>query len=254
MSDQEASLTQTSGEMLLPMVILSLAALVKPSLGEEYPGKVANFPEAIKEEIINKLNAVRGGVKPTATNMMKMVWNENAAENAGKWARKCRTTASPKEERTVDGVLCGDTRLQTTYPTSWSDIIDLWNRKASNFKYGSGAIDPRKDIYTYTQIIWHNSNQVGCTMAFCPENEYNFLYICRYCPAGNYVDEISTPYKEGLPCADCPKHCENNLCTRTCGFIDSSAACKSILTMYTCESEYIQQICAATCKCPAESK
>ncbi|XP_072841770.2 cysteine-rich venom protein DIS2 [Pogona vitticeps] len=240
-------------EMLLPAVILSLAALVKPSLGEEYPGRLANIPDTMKEEILNKLNAIRRGVQPPASNMLKLVWSENAAANARNWARKCRGTASPKAERIVDGALCGDSRLQTTFPMSWSDIVDVWNRKASNFKYGIGAIDRRKDIYTYTQMIWHNSFKVGCTMSFCRENEYNFLYVCRFCPAGNYEDEIPTPYKEGPPCGDCPNSCENNLCVHTCDYVDSSAYCETMLTMYTCESQFLQEMCAATCKCPRGS-
>ncbi|KAH0621815.1 hypothetical protein JD844_023453 [Phrynosoma platyrhinos] len=186
---------------------------VKKYTSIRYPGIATDLPEKIQQEILEKFNAIRRGVQPTASNMVKMKWSHKAANNAKEWARKCIAKAPPQKERTIDGVLCGDSRVRATYSTSWSDVIDLWNRKSSNFKYGTGAIDPKKDVYGYTQMIWYNSYRVGCTVAYCDsEEEYKFFYICRFCPAGNIVEYIATPYKEGPPCGDCPNDCEDKLC------------------------------------------
>ncbi|XP_003215375.2 cysteine-rich venom protein piscivorin isoform X1 [Anolis carolinensis] len=239
----------TSKEMFLLLLLLPLSAILQQSLGE-YPGIATDLPEKIQKEIVDKFNAIRRGVQPSASNMVKMKWSDKAADNAKIWARKCIARAAPQEERFVDGVLCGDNRVRSTYSTSWLEVIDLWNQKSSNFKYGVGAIDPRRDIYGYTQMIWHNSYLIGCTVAFCPAEEYKFLYVCRFCPAGNSIEEIATPYKEGPPCGDCLDNCEDGLCTQTCEYMDAREDCKTMVLMFPCENVYIQQVCAGTCKCP----
>ncbi|KAJ6659615.1 hypothetical protein lerEdw1_018584, partial [Lerista edwardsae] len=81
-------------------------------------------------------------------------------------------------------VLCGEARVQSSHGVRWSEIIDLWLAKKSNFQYGVGAIDPTKDIFGYTQLIWYNTHQIGCAVAYCAEKEedYPFFYVCRTCP------------------------------------------------------------------------
>ncbi|XP_048339033.1 cysteine-rich venom protein-like [Sphaerodactylus townsendi] len=64
-------------------------------------------------------------------------------------------------------------------------------------------------------MVWYRSTRVGCAVAYCPQGEYTYYYVCHYCPAGNVQGKIPTPYKLGSPCADCPNACENNLCICT---------------------------------------
>ncbi|KAF7236428.1 Cysteine-rich venom protein triflin [Varanus komodoensis] len=178
----------------------------------------------------------------------EVTWNERAAETAKNWSRKCQPQRFPREERKVDGILCGETRLRATYPSSWSDVIDTWNQKASNFEYGVGAINPRKNIYFYTQIIWHDSHQIGCALVYCGSNEYRFSYACIYCPVGNLAEEVATPYKKGPSCGDCPDTCEDKLCTQSCKYFDNLADCNLLLNMFSCENNIILNLCKATCK------
>lgn len=32
------------------------------------------------------------------------------------------------------------------------------------------------------QVVWYNSNQIGCAMAYCPNSTYKYFYVCHYCP------------------------------------------------------------------------
>uniref|UniRef100_A0A8D0BHZ2 ShKT domain-containing protein n=1 Tax=Salvator merianae TaxID=96440 RepID=A0A8D0BHZ2_SALMN len=207
------------------------------------------MPDSVKNEIVEKHNEIRRRVTPTASNMVKMIWSEKAAESAGKWARQCQPRNSPRNERILDGVPCGESRMQASYSSSWSDVIEMWHRKVSNFRYGSGAIDPKKDIYSYTQMVWYNSKDVGCAIAFCSDNTYNFFYVCQYCPAGNIVGEIPTPYKEGPPCGECPENCEDKLCTNPCMYKDLRADCLEMIKLFSCNEKYFEELCAASCKC-----
>ncbi|KAJ7345712.1 hypothetical protein JRQ81_001662 [Phrynocephalus forsythii] len=231
--------------MLLPTVIF-LAAMVQPSLGQE----LANITEEYKKEIVDLHNAVRRQVEPTARNMMKMMWNEEAAKSAAQWAMKCLAMPSPPAERIVKGRICGEISLQTNYFPTWQNIIDQFSKGSTNFKYGVGAIDKTEEVYGYTQIIWHNSNQVGCAGSICPKNENVFYHVCRYCPPGNILEQLEKPYKEGPSCGDCPDSCEDKLCNSSCEYADLYTECSDIVETFSCANPYAEENCQATCKCP----
>ncbi|XP_061478304.1 cysteine-rich venom protein Cau1-like isoform X2 [Rhineura floridana] len=149
------------------------------------------------------------------------------------------------------GGICGENILQSSYSTSWLAVIEVWQRKESNFKYGIGTIDPRKNIYSYSQLVWYKAHQIGCALAYCPGKSYPFLYICRYCPRGIGIDHLAMPYKEGPPCEDCPYDCEDKLCTNPCRYEDRKMDCKAVISLFSCKSSFEQQ-CEATCKCTTE--
>uniref|UniRef100_G1KM61 ShKT domain-containing protein n=1 Tax=Anolis carolinensis TaxID=28377 RepID=G1KM61_ANOCA len=206
-----------------------------------------------QEEILDKHNTIRREVWPTASNMMKMTWSEKASESAKKRAAKCMPKVSPRAERTVNGTICGENVLQSASSYPWSDVIQVWQKKVSNFQYGLGAIDPKKDIYSYTQLIWHHTHEIGCGLAYCDSSSpATFLYVCQYCPRGNLVKEIEMPYIEGPPCGDCPYNCEDKLCTNPCQYVDQQADCESLIDLFSCDVPEFAELCKATCKCKTE--
>uniref|UniRef100_A0A8D2JJ13 SCP domain-containing protein n=1 Tax=Varanus komodoensis TaxID=61221 RepID=A0A8D2JJ13_VARKO len=166
-----------------------------------------------QEEILEALNSIRRNVTPPASNMLKMKWSKKASENAKKWVSQCRFRNSPQEARTTN-FACGESLAQIKIAMSWSKVIATWISTKTYFKYGIGPTDPKKNIYTYTQIVWYNSHMVGCALAYCPQNTFSFMYACHFCPGGNNQEKITTPYKEGPSCADCPQHCEDKLCSK----------------------------------------
>uniref|UniRef100_A0A8D0GHP4 ShKT domain-containing protein n=1 Tax=Sphenodon punctatus TaxID=8508 RepID=A0A8D0GHP4_SPHPU len=181
-------------------------------------------------------------------------WNEKAAENAQKWANQCKMSISPNKQRVLDGIFCGENIFQSNYPSTWSDAIQVWYNKASNFKYGVGAIDPNKSIAGYTQVVWYNSYKIGCGLAYCPQSTFPYLYVCQYCPTGNLVDKMAKPYKEGPACGDCPNACDNGLCTNPCQYVDHYTNCEELKRLFHCESDMMKQRCQATCSCTSEIK
>ncbi|NXU85969.1 CRVP2 protein, partial [Xiphorhynchus elegans] len=162
--------------------------------------------------IVDRHNALRRGVKPTASNMMKMEWCPLAAENAQKWANECTLSHSPSNMRRTD-VLCGENLFMSSAPFSWSDVLQTWYNEEKNFKYGTGAKTKGAMIGHYTQMVWHNSYKIGCGFTFCSNRRYGYFYVCQYCPMGNLLSSMKTPYKEGEPCGDCPDACEDGLCS-----------------------------------------
>ncbi|KFP60965.1 Cysteine-rich venom protein DIS2, partial [Cariama cristata] len=203
-------------------------------------------------QILEQHNEIRRSVIPTARNMLKMIWSEEAAKNAQNWANKCEMKISPRDQRVINGVPCGENVLLSSYARTWAETIQVWYNQSSNFKYGLGAIAENVDIKSYTQLIWYNSYQIGCAAAYCPRNQFKHFYVCHYCPAGNNAMQIATPYKSGPKCADCPGHCDRGLCTNFCKYQDVLRHCRTMKILLGCEHSLVKEKCPATCGCTTQ--
>ncbi|XP_016068137.1 PREDICTED: cysteine-rich secretory protein 3-like [Miniopterus natalensis] len=149
---------------------------------------------------------------PSASNMLKMTWSDEAARNAESWANMCTMTHSPSAKRHISSTGCGENLFMSSNPRSWSDAIQSLYDEVKDFKYGFGSTRPNAVTGHYTQLVWATSHQLGCALAHCPRSIYKYFYVCQYCPSGNVLNTIKTPYKKGKPCEDCPHHCDNGLC------------------------------------------
>ncbi|NXC48127.1 CRIS2 protein, partial [Penelope pileata] len=201
--------------------------------------------------IVDKHNALRRGVRPPARNMLRMEWSPQAALNAQNWANQCFLRHSPANQRRT-GVQCGENLYMSTAPSSWSEAIQAWYNEEENFEYGTGATTASAVIGHYTQLVWYNSYQVGCAVSYCPGNQYNYFYVCQYCPPGNNIMQVSAPYRKGPRCADCPGHCEKGLCTNPCRHQDTYPSCKNMKTLFGCGHSMVKDKCRASCRCTTQ--
>ncbi|XP_007546022.1 PREDICTED: cysteine-rich venom protein TEL1-like isoform X2 [Poecilia mexicana] len=186
------------------------AALQVPGTLAETEG-ITRTTSTEQTEIVNKHNTLRRGVQPTASNMMKMSWNKEAATNAEKWAATCSMKHSPASSRVISTSGCGENLYMASFKNSWSNAIQAWYNEVANFRYGVGSINGGV-VGHYTQVVWATSKNIGCAMAYCPNSTYKYFYVCHYCPPGNY--NLTNPYKSGTSCGDCPSACDNKLCTK----------------------------------------
>ncbi|XP_068198399.1 cysteine-rich secretory protein 3-like [Antennarius striatus] len=99
----------------------------------------------------------------------------------------------------------------TTRRPNWTYAIKRMYGEVWDWKYGVGPVRSGAIVGHFTQIVWHNSNQIGCGKANCPNNFLKTFLVCQYCPPGNY--NTYHPYEAGTPCADCPDACDGKLCT-----------------------------------------
>uniref|UniRef100_A0A8D0BG46 Cysteine rich secretory protein 3 n=1 Tax=Salvator merianae TaxID=96440 RepID=A0A8D0BG46_SALMN len=232
--------------------LLAAGSPVSSNIGNDPHVYFLSITPEQQKEILYKFNSIRREVQPTASNMLEMKWSEEAAENARKWAEQCQFRSSSVHERIVNGIKCGETLSQAMVANSWSDIIETWATKKSDFKYGIGLINPKKNIYTYTQLIWYSSYLMGCALAYCPKNNVPYIYACHYCPVGNIVRKLSKPYKSGPSCGRCPDSCEDKLCTNPCRYVDKITGCKTLKVMAKCDGDFLKKNCQATCNCKTE--
>ncbi|XP_044274933.1 serotriflin-like [Varanus komodoensis] len=231
---------------------LEKALRVTKELLQDQSAIISDLSAEAQEEILEALNSIRRNVTPPASNMLKMKWSKKASENAKKWVSQCRFRNSPQEARTTSDFACGESLAQIKIAMSWSKVIATWISTKTYFKYGIGPTDPKKNIYTYTQIVWYNSHMVGCALAYCPQNTFSFMYACHFCPGGNNQEKITTPYKEGPSCADCPQHCEDKLCTNPCKYTNKHYACEAMHKTFKCDESFMYDLCQATCECSTD--
>ncbi|NXA37614.1 CRIS2 protein, partial [Eudromia elegans] len=201
--------------------------------------------------IVDKHNELRRGVNPPASNMLKMEWNPETAKNAQVWANRCTFQHSPSAMRKTN-VSCGENLFMSSIPFSWPDVIQAWYDEERDFKYGIGKTRPSAMVGHYTQLIWYSSYQVGCAVAYCPNSRYNYFYVCHYCPPGNNPLQITTPYKRGPRCGECPGHCDRGLCTNPCRHQDVLTNCANLRSLFGCEFPLVKTKCPATCRCTTE--
>ncbi|XP_069830138.1 allurin-like [Dendropsophus ebraccatus] len=183
---------------------------------DKYP-HVLPVTEDDKTEIANAHNDLRRNVWPSAANMYKIVWNEEAAFNAMKHAAKCVKGHSDIKCREITRPApysCGENMFFSSAITPWTEVIQDWDSEKEDFTYGVGG--GFKTVGHYTQVAWWNSVYVGCGAAKCDNLKYPYVYVCHYCPIGNDYDTQNKPYLKGRWCSKCSNKetCEDKLCVK----------------------------------------
>ncbi|XP_071995782.1 serotriflin-like [Engystomops pustulosus] len=199
-----------------------------------------------QETILDTHNRYRSQADPPACNMLKLVWNREAAEKALLWAKQCQGGHSPQSMKQITDFKCGENVFQSAFRVSWGTVVDSWFSEKIDFRYGIGAI-VKREIGHFTQGMWATSGYMGCGVAECPNSPNKFIYVCHYCPAGNSGSR-AFPWKKGTSCSDCSKSCETNLCTNRCPYQNNYGNCRDFISSCPLDPS-MKSKCPAACQC-----
>ncbi|XP_014367510.1 venom allergen 5 isoform X1 [Papilio machaon] len=167
-----------------------------------------------KQAIVDAHNRLRQSValgqvssQPPAANMMEMVWDDELAATAQRWADHCTPAHDRAAQRDVGRFPVGQNLAATwtTRPPSspadsqpdfmkqinaWFDEVRIYGFKPISGGHGTGH---------YSQLVWGETSHVGCGFTFYYDNVkgYTRLYVCNYGPGGNVIG--SKPYEKGYP-------------------------------------------------------
>jgi hypothetical protein len=78
-------------------------------------------------------------------------------------------------------------------------VVDLWASEKTCYTYGpfergdrcTAACNDSGGCGHYTQLVWRNTNVIGCGVATCTSGDSE-VWVCNYDPPGNFVGEV--PY------------------------------------------------------------
>ncbi|XP_070531983.1 cysteine-rich secretory protein 3-like [Ptychodera flava] len=208
--------------------------ILKRSAEEDLGPWIWPFTEDQINAIVDTHNDLRKIVEPEASDMMKMVWDEELSLLAQNWSEGC-VFAHP------------------SYPVDYgqnlathSDLvraINAWFSEYVFYDYDTMTCEPGKLCGHYTQVAWAASYQVGCGILDCG---ISHLTTCNYRPAGNSPGR--QPYQSGHVCSQCPSPswCEDRLCNPECK-IEGRLNCDCTLMCLNC-AETNHDECSCSCK------
>ncbi|KAL4680943.1 hypothetical protein H8957_007102 [Semnopithecus entellus] len=223
--------------------LLPMLSMKKKSAKDQFNKLVTDLPN-VQQEIVNIHNALRRGVVPPASNMLKML------------PQSANILLYFNQISSSSYTFCGENMHMTSYPVSWSSVIGVWYSESKDFKHGQWTTTD-DDISTdqYTQIVWATSYLIGCAIASCRhKGSPRYFYVCHYCHEGNNPETKNEPYKTGVPCEACPNNCEDKLCTNPCIYYDEYSDCDLQVHYLGCNHSTTNLFCKATCLCDTEIK
>ncbi|XP_037952746.1 peptidase inhibitor 16 isoform X1 [Teleopsis dalmanni] len=168
---------------------------------------VTGITEEEKRVILQEHNRLRQLVatgrypgQPAAENMREIVWDDELAARAQKWAENCQFRHDPL--RTINRFTMGQNLaiIWSTAPLAPDDgdfpsRIQSWFNEVQKYSFGD-AWSPKTGHYS--QLVWGETSLVGCGFAEYKDSvKYNKLYVCNYGPGGNVVGY--NPYEVGKP-------------------------------------------------------
>ena len=109
-------------------------------------------------------------------------WSEDLAEYAQDWAEELAARNTLRH------------RFNSPYGENlaffWGrratpmHVVDLWGREVEDYDYERNTC--RDVCGHYTQIVWKDTEEVGCGVARTGNREF---WVCNYNPPGNYIGE-----------------------------------------------------------------
>ena len=195
-------------------------------------GAAAQLTSQQKEAALDGHNGIRSDVasglvgdEPTATDMVKLDWDETLALVIQNWVDRCTWGHNPNRTNEYGALVGGNTYvgenlavyLTTGSPPNLVDFaLDAWSDEVAGYTYG--PFDGNSGHYT--QLVWADTHRVGCGLAVCPgsafgyPNSFTAYYLgCDYARGGNFFGRY--PYQAGPTASHCPPEypaVENGLC------------------------------------------
>ncbi|GAU89575.1 hypothetical protein RvY_02110 [Ramazzottius varieornatus] len=205
--------------------------------------------QEVQDYIVKKHNCLRTLVSPSASNMLTIQWNAEAAQGAQQHANNCVFQHNANTNRSTSQFSsCGQNIAMNSggSPMSWKTVIDMWYNEVASCSDGT-AVTCSSTAGHYTQIVWAKTWQIGCGFSSCG-GKMNF-FVCNYCPAGNFNGQL--PYVRGPPCSACPNNCVGGrLCNNPCQYTDVYSNCGSLMAgANACSTSNYKNSCKATCLC-----
>ncbi|KAJ4823029.1 hypothetical protein Tsubulata_009239 [Turnera subulata] len=137
-----------------------------------------SYSQDSQQDYLDAHNSARAavGVDP-------LTWDNTLADYAQNYAN----------QRVVDcnlvhsGGPYGENIAWSSGDMSGTAAVQMWVGEKAFYDYGSNSCAAGEQCGHYTQVVWRNSERVGCAKVRC--NSGGTFIICSYDPRGNYIGE-----------------------------------------------------------------
>jgi len=158
------------------------------------PGGVGEPPELAGITLLQ--NQIRAAVV-TSPGIPPLVWSDALEATAAAWAAQCIDTAAPiglvdhnPNRSNGHPYYVGENIYGSGGSATAAGAVQLWAAEAASYHYPQNTCDGI--CGHYTQIVWRNTQEVGCAKYDCPGLQYGSTIVCDYGPGGNIGNEL--PY------------------------------------------------------------
>lgn len=144
---------------------------------------------AFDQALLDAHNATRAAASPTPSPALSPVtWSTSLASTAQDWAERCvfeHSGGNLGENLAVFSPRDVDASTAT-------EVVELWASEVADYTLSSNSCAAGAQCGHYTQLVWRDTERVGCGVAECDDiRDFGpgTLWVCNYDPAGNYVGE-----------------------------------------------------------------
>jgi pathogenesis-related protein 1 len=172
--------------VLAGLGLMAWAALAQPAPVATSP---SGLSDTQREEMVGVHNRwrVRVGVAP-------LRWSAELSRQSQDWANFLATenNCKMKHSEADDGenvfwggaVRWTDGRVEVNTITG-AEVANSWGDEALSYNPADGDCLPGKVCGHYTQMVWSDTQELGCGRQICADKAQ--IWVCQYRPAGNVV-------------------------------------------------------------------
>lgn len=191
----------------------------------KYPMKknkaITGFSQEEKDNMLHLHNAYRSLVRPYASDMVEMQWDDDIAAFAQEWANEC--TATHRPNRDLSPYINMGENLYWWFSGSYNEAkaVKYWWDELQYYDMDGHSCEKHEVCGHYITMVWAKSEKLGCGVARCHRLEdmsyierESYYFVCSY--SGRFVSK-NKPYKgTDTPCSNCHQtdfpRCRYNLC------------------------------------------
>lgn len=135
-------------------------------------------------QFLDEHNAVRRAPTPAPDPALPALDNDNGlAGLALQWAQGCVFEHSGNGFGENLAFFSGEDSTPAT-------VVAAWAAEAADYDYQANSCAADAQCGHYTQLVWRNTDTVGCGAARCNVGGYDGVFwVCNYNPPGNVVGQ-----------------------------------------------------------------